>query len=74
MKYKIESEAYGGAIKNVNGTSITDCDKMARLIGNPYHKPCGLFTVFVDGDEVCFNSFDEAYEFAMTKQKNTARI
>lgn len=70
--YKVESVELNGAIVNVNGTSITDCKKMDLLMNNPYGN--GGFTVFVDSDEVCFNTFKEAYEFAMTKQKDTFRI
>ena len=65
--YKIESVAYGNSIINVNGTSITDCSKLR-------FGPQTGFTVFVDSDELYFPTFEEAYEFATTKQKDTFRI
>ena len=73
-KYKVESVAYDGMIINVNGTSITDCDLQAKMFGYSWHKPCGDFTVFCDSDELVFHSFEDAYDFAMNKQKDTFRI
>ena len=73
-KYKVESVAYDGMIINVNGTSITDCDLQAKMFGYSWRKPCGEFTVFCDGDELVFPSFEDAYDFAMNKQKDTFRI
>ena len=57
--YEVECVNYGMCIQ-VNGTTITEEDLTA-----------GTFSVFVEGDEIIFNSFEEAYEFAMTKQKDT---
>lgn len=68
--YKVESVSYGGVIINVNGTSITDCSKL-DYIGSP---TTNGYTVFVDSDEVWFKTFEEAYDFAMTKQKDTFRL
>jgi len=65
-KYNVESVAFGGMIINVNGTSITNCSKLPEF-------PTTGYSVFVDSDEVCFDSFEKAYEFATTKQKNTSR-
>ncbi len=73
-KYRVESVAYGGAVTNVNGTSITDRDLFAELVGDKYHVADGSFSVFCDGDEISFPSFQEAYEFATTKQENTYRL
>lgn len=56
--YKVESVTYNGQCINVNGTTITD-------MGN------GQYTVFVESDEIGFDNFEDAYEFAMTKQKDT---
>ena len=72
--YEVESVAYEGAIINVNGTSITDYDKMVRLMNHPYAHENGTYSVFVDGDELGFDNFAAAYEYATTKQKNTFRI
>lgn len=73
-KYKVESVSYCGMIVGVNGTSITDCDLQAKMFGYSWHKPCGDFTVFCDSDELVFHSFEEAYDFAMNKQKDTFSI
>ena len=37
-QYTVSGVDYFGAIINVNGTSITDCDKMAAIISNSFHK------------------------------------
>lgn len=63
-KYKVESVTYGGQCIQVNGTTITDCSKLG-MEG---------YTVFVDSDELCFETFEEAYTFATTKQKDTFRL
>ena len=66
--YNVESVVYNGAIINVNGTSITDHSKnFVGVVGEGY-------SVFVDSDELGFDTFEEAYDFAMTKQKDTFRI
>lgn len=70
--YEVEGVELSGAIINVNGTSITDCALMDKLTNNPY--PVGGYTVFVDSDEVCFETFDEAYNYAMNEQKDTFSI
>lgn len=70
--YEVEGVELGGAIINVNGTSITDCTLMDKLTNNPYS--VGGYTVFVDSDEVCFDTFDEAYSYAMNEQKDTFSI
>lgn len=72
-KYQVEEVECFGAIINVNGTSITDLDKMGELTGSSMYKSGG-YTVFVDGDEVWFKTFEQAYDFAMTKQKDTCRL
>lgn len=69
--YEVDSVEYGGSIINVNGTSITDCDRQALLFGYNWYKPDGTFTVFANSDEIVFKNFDDAYKFAMTKQKGT---
>ena len=71
-KYEVESVTYEGAIINVNGTSITDQARMSKVINSPYNAKG--YTVFVDSDELWFETFDEAYTFATTKQKDTFRI
>ena len=70
--YEVEGVELGGAIINVNGTSITDCVLMDKLTNNPY--PVGGYTVFCDSDEVCFDTFLAAYIFATQCQKDTFSI
>jgi len=77
MKYKNNGKTYdveevnlGGAVVNVNGTTITDYSKMSKLTGL---QGTG-YSVFCDSDEICFDTFDEAYVFATTKQKDTFRL
>lgn len=71
-KYKVDSVTSGGVCINVNGTTITDQEAMSETLGFSF--PVEGFSVFVDGDELYFNTFEEAYDFATTKQKNTMRI
>lgn len=66
-QYEVESITYGGACIQVNGTTITDLAKTGFSNSNG-------FTVFCDSDEIGFDSFEQAYDFAMTKQKDTFRI
>lgn len=80
MKYRNNGKTYDveevnlfGAIINVNGTSITDFKKMEELTGDKMYSGMG-YSVFCDSDEICFDTFEEAYDFAMNKQKNTFRI
>jgi len=70
--YRVDSVSYRGAIVNVNGTSITDCATMAKAMHSRY--AADGYSVFVDGDELAFRTFDEAYAFATTKQKDTCRL
>ena len=70
--FEVESTSYFGAIINVNGTSITDIKRMYELTHSPLYKGGG-YTVFCDGDEVFFDTFEKAYGFAMNEQKNTFR-
>ena len=72
-KYNVQSVAYEGAIVNVNGTSITDYGTLWATTGNPLYAQGG-YSVFVDGDELYFDTFEKAYEFATTKQKDTIRL
>ena len=58
--YQVESLAYGGLIINVNGTSISE-------LGN------GYYSVFVEGEEIVFENFEKAYQFAINEQENTIR-
>lgn len=69
--YEVESVELFGAIINVNGTSITDLNQMYNLTGDKLLYAGGGYTVFCDSDELYFDTFDKAYEFAMTKQKDT---
>lgn len=69
--YEVESIAYGGATINVNGTTITDYEKMKNILG--FGSGSG-YSVFCDSDEVYFETFDEAYDFAVNKQKDTFRV
>lgn len=71
-KFEVESVAQFGAIINVNGTSITDIKRMYELTHSQLYK-CGGYTVFCDGDEIFFETFEEAYDFAVNKQKDTFR-
>ena len=70
--YKVDEVNFGGAIINVNGTSITDDAKLQEVMHS--HLKGSGYGVFVDGDEVAFKTFAEAYEFATTKQKDTVRL
>lgn len=63
-KYDVDSTAYNGAIINVFGTSITD-EKKQGIGGNGY-------TVFDEGEEIYFNTFDEAYNYAKKIEKKRA--
>ena len=72
--YQVEEVQLYGAIINVNGTSITDISAMEELTGDAVLYGSGGYTVFCDGDELFFDTFEAAYDFAMTKQKNTARL
>lgn len=68
-RYNVEEVVYGGAIINVNGTSITDLKVMGQFTGI---SGTG-YSVFVNSDEVAFDTFEEAYQFAMNEQKDTFR-
>lgn len=71
--YKVESVELFGAIINVNGTSITDFNQMYNLTNDEMYKGGG-YTVFCDSDELYFDTFEEAYNFAMNEQKDTFSI
>ncbi len=71
--YDVEEVNLAGAIINVNGTSITDYKTMEYITGDKMYSGMG-YSVFCDSDEICFDTFEEAYDFAMNKQKNTFRI
>ena len=71
--YDVEEVNLAGAIVNVNGTSITDYKTMEYITGDKMYSGMG-YSVFCDSDEICFDTFEEAYDFAMTKQKDTFRI
>jgi len=73
-EYEVEEVNLYGAIINVNGTSITDIHRMYELTGDKLLYSGGGYTVFCDGDEIFFDTFEKAYNFAMTEQKNTGRI
>lgn len=70
-RYQVSSVAYDGMIINVNGTSITDYSQYSKRMLGIEGKG---YSVFCDSDELYFETFDEAYDFAMNKQKNTFRI
>ena len=70
-EYTVEEVNLYGAIINVNGTSITDLNRMYELTGDKLLYAGGGYTVFCDSDEIYFDTFDKAYDFAMNKQKNT---
>ena len=72
-EYNVEEVNLYGAIINVNGTSITDLSKMGELTGDPMYNGGG-YTVFCDSDELYFDTFEEAYNFAVNEQKNTFRL
>ena len=72
-EYNVEEVNLYGAIINVNGTSITDLNRMYEITDNKMYKSGG-YTVFVDSDEIFFDTFEEAYNFAMTEQKDTFRL
>lgn len=73
-EYQVEEVNLYGAIINVNGTSITDLSAMYDLTGDKLLYAGGGYTVFCDHDEIYFDTFEEAYDFAMNKQKNTFRL
>lgn len=67
--YEIDSVVYvpnEGCFYNVNGTTISPIGDEKNFEGH--------YTVFVNGDDLVFHSFDEAYEFATKKQKNTRSL
>ena len=72
-EYTVEDTQLYGAIINVNGTSITDINRMYELTGDDLYRSGG-YTVFVDSDELYFDTFEAAYDYAMNKQKNTFSI
>lgn len=71
--YEVEEVVEDGLFVNVNGTTITDLTKQAHLFNLPPKKDAG-FSVFVGGDELYFKTFDAAFKYAMTKQKDTHSI
>lgn len=71
--YDVEEVNLCGAIINVNGTSITDYKTMEDLTGDKMYSGMG-YSVFCNSDEICFDNFEDAYDFAMTKQKDTFRL
>ena len=73
-EYEVEEVELYGAIINVNGTSITDFKKMEELTGDEMLYGSGGYTVFCDSDEIYFDTFEEAYNFAMNEQKDTFRL
>lgn len=72
--YEVEEVGLGGAMVNVNGTTITNCCLMDKLTGNAHPSEPNTFSVFCDSDEVVFHSFEDAYQFATTEQKDTFRL
>ena len=71
--YNVDEVTMNGIFINVNGTTITDYAVWAEQFDNPLMQTEG-YTVFCDSDEICFDTFDEAYDFAMNKQKDTFRL
>ena len=69
-EYVVEEVNLYGAIINVNGTSITDLSKMYELTGDDMYKDGG-YTVFVGSDEIYYDTFEQAYDCAVNKQKDT---
>ena len=69
--YDVEDIELYGAIINVNGTSITDLNVMLELTGDEMLYGQGGYTVFVNSDEVYYDTFEQAYDCAMNKQKDT---
>jgi len=69
--YDVEEVNLYGAIINVNGTSITDLNVMKDLTGDELLYGDGGYTVFVNSDEVWYKTFEQAYDCAMNKQKDT---
>ncbi len=72
-KYEVESVTYCGMCIQVNGTTITDIQKQNLMLTNKCLAQED-YSVFVDSDEIIFDTFEEAYEFAMTEQKDTFSI
>ena len=69
--YDVEDVELYGAIINVNGTSITDLNKMLELTGDEMLYGRDGYTVFVNSDELYYDTFEQAYDCAMNKQKDT---
>ena len=71
--YDVESVTYGGASIQVNGTTITNHLILNELLygSKPSYEH---YSVFVDSDELYFDTFEEAHIFATTKQKDTFSI
>ena len=74
-EYEVKEVTGLGCFINVNGTTITDQSACADVMGNDLglYTP-GVYTVFVDGDEIGFDSFEKAYDFAVNEQKGTFSI
>ena len=68
--YEVEEVNMDGAFVNVNGTTITDYSILSEQIDDPFMMTDG-YTVFVNSDEVCYDTFEEAYNCAMNEQKDT---
>ncbi len=71
--YAVEDVQLYGAIINVNGTSITDINRMYEITGNDLYRSGG-YTVFVNSAEPYFDPFEAAYDYALNKQKHTFSI
>ena len=69
-EYNVEEVNLYGAIINVNGTSITDLNRMYEITDDDMYASGG-YSVFCDSDEIYFDTFDKAYNFAMNEQKDT---
>lgn len=70
--YNVDEVNYGGMLINVNGTTITDMEVQSRMLDTDFG--AAGYSVFCDGDEIFFPTFEDAYIFATTEQVNTGRL
>ena len=67
-KYPDVEETPYGFIYNVNGKSITDLDAQKKKMGYSLSTKDSGFTVAVGGEEVYFQDFESAYNYAKSKK------
>lgn len=74
MKVKVEGKEYNvdevqyGMYYNIGQTTITDVSKQEYVLFGKETKGLG-YSVFIDGDEVCYETFEDAYNAALEYNK-----